>query len=69
MKQIIRICFPVLLLLALSSCTIYQDEGPDPQGNNQKIFICHKGKQSLQVDEQATRAHLNHGDSLGRCGS
>lgn len=66
---IARLSLLTPLLLTLAACTIYQDDGPDPQGKNQKIFICHKGKQSLQVDENATRAHLNHGDRLGRCGS
>ena len=54
-------------LLLLSACTVYQDEGPDPAGKNQKIFICHEGKQSLQLDDREVRMHLNHGDSLGRC--
>ena len=55
------------LLPMLASCTVYQNEGPDPAGKNQKVFVCHKNKQSLQLDDQAVRAHLNHGDSLGRC--
>jgi hypothetical protein len=55
------------LVLLLSACTVYKDEGPDPAGKNQKVFVCHNGKESLQLDDQALRAHLNHGDSLGRC--
>ena len=55
------------LVLVLSGCTVYKDEGPDPAGKNQKVFVCHNGKQSLQLDDRALRAHLNHGDRLGRC--
>lgn len=66
---IARLSLLTSLLFTLAACTIYQDDGPDPQGKNQKVFICHKGKESRQVNEQAIRAHLDHGDSLGRCGS
>ena len=65
--QIVRPTFLGLSLLMLAACTVYQDKGPDPAGKNQKVFVCHQGKQSLQLDEQAVRDHLNHGDSLGRC--
>lgn len=34
--------------------------------NNQKVEICHKGK-TICVSEHAVNAHLNHGDSRGRC--
>ena len=66
--RITQAFFMATLVLALSACTVYQDDGPDPRGQNQKVFVCHKGNKNLQVDEHATRAHLKHGDSLGRCG-
>jgi hypothetical protein len=32
-----------------------------------KVLVCHKGKNTLCVDESAVQAHLNHGDFLGPC--
>lgn len=33
---------------------------------NQKVTICHNGN-TIQVDDNALQAHLNHGDSEGAC--
>ena len=32
-----------------------------------KVLICHKGRKNLWVSSRSTRAHLGHGDSMGRC--
>jgi hypothetical protein len=32
-----------------------------------KVTLCHKGKKSLTVGAPAAKAHLRHGDKLGRC--
>jgi hypothetical protein len=43
-----------------------------PGGNSdasdppRKVSICHKGN-TLEVDESALQAHLNHGDTMGPC--
>ena len=31
--------------------------------------LCHNGRQTLTLPTAAVRAHLNHGDSFGSCGS
>jgi hypothetical protein len=36
-------------------------------GDN-KVYVCHKGKKTLCIDESAVQSHLNHGDYLGPCG-
>jgi len=46
------------------------DSGDDTEesdmGNNQKITICHKGRE-ITVSESALDAHLKHGDTIGAC--
>ena len=39
-----------------------------PRGGQQKITLCHKGKNTITVGAPAKDAHLRHGDSLGECG-
>ena len=32
-----------------------------------KVSLCHKGKKTITVGAPAVKAHLRHGDTLGRC--
>ena len=32
-----------------------------------KVSLCHKGKKTITVGAPAVKAHLAHGDTLGRC--
>ena len=32
-----------------------------------KVTLCHKGKKTITVGAPAAKAHLRHGDKLGRC--
>jgi len=41
-----------------------QDGGSNGQ---QKVTLCHKGKQTLTIGAPAKAAHLRHGDRLGPC--
>ena len=36
-------------------------------GGQQKVTLCHKGKNTLTVGFPARAAHLRHGDTLGAC--
>ena len=38
-----------------------------PAGNAEKVLICHKGRQTLEVGGKALQAHLKHGDQRGTC--
>ena len=44
----------------------YSDD--DRYADGDKFFVCHNGK-ALSIAESAMRAHLGHGDSMGRCGN
>jgi len=37
------------------------------QYGKQKVTLCHKGKKTITVGAPAVKAHLRHGDTLGRC--
>lgn len=55
----------VLLTLALTGCaTVYP--GQAHKGSD-KVLICHKGKNTLELPTSAAQAHINHGDRYGRC--
>jgi hypothetical protein len=32
-----------------------------------KVTLCHKGRKTITVGAPAAKAHLRHGDKLGRC--
>jgi hypothetical protein len=55
----------VLCLSLLGGCVVVEHEGG--HSNREKVFICHKGKKTLNVASRAVDAHLQHGDYLGPC--
>lgn len=43
-------------------------EIPPPNPHNEgKVTICHKGKNTITVSQNAVNAHLAHGDTMGPC--
>ena len=40
---------------------------PGHQYGKTKVTLCHKGKKTITVGAPAVKAHLRHGDKLGRC--
>lgn len=56
------------VLVLMGGCATYEtdDRGPDP--GKDLIPICHNGVQTIRLGEDnAVRAHLDHGDTLGEC--
>jgi hypothetical protein len=44
------------------------DDGDDDDGDSgEKVTVCHKGKNTLTIDQSALQAHLGHGDTQGAC--
>ena len=35
-------------------------------GKNKKKYVCHKGK-TISISKKAVKAHINHGDTKGKC--
>lgn len=52
-----------------SDTTMPDTATPDNEGGlgQQKVTLCHKGKNEITVGEPAADAHLNHGDTEGAC--
>lgn len=44
----------------------HDDDDHDDRNDNRKVYICHNGRTKC-VSINAIQAHLNHGDTLGRC--
>lgn len=42
---------------------------PAEEQYGKKALVCHKGKKTLRIGKAALRAHLRHGDRVGRCTS
>jgi VCBS repeat-containing protein len=39
----------------------------DDEDENEKMTVCHKGKDTISISENAISAHVKHGDSVGKC--
>jgi len=39
----------------------------DDDDDNEKILVCHKGKNTISISENGLSGHLKHGDSEGKC--
>ena len=39
----------------------------ETSGHNEKVTLCHKGKNTITISTNAVSAHLNHGDTRGKC--
>ena len=47
---------------------LQRDDDDDGDDSEEKITICHKGKNTLSISPSAWPAHQAHGDTLGACG-
>ena len=43
------------------------DDDDDDYDDANKVLVCHKGKNTLSIDDDALPAHLGHGDDEGPC--
>jgi hypothetical protein len=50
-----------------ASAAQYQYGPSGKQYGKTKVTLCHKGKKTITVGAPAAKAHLRHGDKLGRC--
>lgn len=48
-----------------TACSIHRVE--PAHGDFEKVYICHKGKKTLEVAHSALPAHMDHGDTRGSC--
>jgi hypothetical protein len=62
---------PVTLVMLLVASTglgcVAISTAPPPDRGQEKVLVCHKGKNTLEVAAPAVDAHLRHGDTRGPC--
>lgn len=64
----LRLVAPLVALLAVAGCAVgVRTPHPGGVAGEEKVLLCHKGRQTLEVAEPAVEAHLGHGDTLGPC--
>lgn len=43
------------------------DKDHEDNHDDEKVVVCHKGKNSLSISKNALPAHIKHGDTVGKC--
>lgn len=65
-----KLILTALIALAISSCTVISANGYSGYGggaNGGTVLLCHKGQKTLELPQEAARAHIDHGDRYGPC--
>lgn len=60
----IMLIVPVLLV---SACVLVPVGGGGGKAGGGTAVVCHKGKKTLELPQEAVQAHLDHGDRRGPC--
>ena len=61
-----KLILVIWISLFLGACaTPYGSQGQKAGGDT--VFLCHKGKKTMEMPREAVDAHLGHGDHLGAC--
>jgi hypothetical protein len=55
-----------LLTLSITGCAV-TPVGPGGKAGGETALVCHKGNKTMELPQEAVRAHLDHGDRLGPC--
>lgn len=62
-----KLVLSVLLAMLVSGCVTVPVEEKGGKAGGDTTVVCHKGKKTLNLPQEAVRAHLDHGDHLGPC--
>ena len=62
--KLIMLILPALLV---SACVVGPAGGKGEKAGGDTVLLCHKGKKTLELPQEAVQAHLDHGDHLGPC--
>lgn len=62
-------CLAALLVMSLGATAGAKPPEPGKGKGQVKVTLCHKGKVTIRVGFPAVKAHLRHGDRIGRCGA
>ena len=62
-----KIALVLALAVVLSACGSVRHRNLIEADGGNSVYVCHKGKKTLELPRTAVDAHLAHGDWLGRC--
>lgn len=62
-----KLILSILTVLLVSACVVVPEDGRSGKAGGGTALVCHKGKKTLELPQEAVQAHLGHGDSLGPC--
>jgi hypothetical protein len=57
----------LVLVFAVSACAQMRHRHMVQKAGGDTVFVCHKGKKTLEIPREAAEAHIAHGDWYGRC--
>lgn len=57
----------LVLTMFVCGCTTFPGSQESGKAGGGTTVVCHKGKKTLNLPNEAVRAHLDHGDRLGPC--
>lgn len=60
-----KLVLAVLLVLSVAGCVVVP--GGSGKAGGGTALLCHKGKKTMELPQDAVQAHLDHGDRLGPC--
>ena len=67
--SVVLFCSALVVSVAAVTLSATADAKQKPGAGKTKVVICHKGRVTIRVGLPAVKAHLRHGDTLGRCGA
>ncbi len=62
-----KLLLAVVVVLFASGCVVVPVAGKSGKSGDGATLVCHKGKKTLELPQDAVQAHLDHGDHLGPC--
>jgi hypothetical protein len=67
-----KLILPFVLAVLASGCILVPVDSSGGSAGSGKSgggtdVVCHKGKKTMELPQEAVRAHLDHGDSRGPC--
>jgi hypothetical protein len=62
-----KLFLTMLLAMFVCGCGIVPVDSQSGKAGGGTTLVCHKGKKTLELPQEAVRAHLDHGDHLGPC--